>query len=57
MEIKLNVREKIDAYLRVLTVSRKPDKEEFGTSAKICGIGIVLIGLIGFIIFVVFRLI
>lgn len=57
MEIKINLREKIDAYIRVLTVSRKPDKEEFGTSAKICGIGIGLIGLIGFVIFVVFHLI
>lgn len=57
MEIKLNVRKRIDAYLRVLTVSRKPDREEFGTSAKICGIGIGLIGLVGFVIFVLFHLI
>ncbi len=57
MKFQINVREKIDAYMRVLTVSRKPDKEEFGTSAKICGIGIGLIGLIGFIIFVIFHLI
>ncbi len=57
MKIEINLMEKIEAYKRVLTVSRKPDKEEFETSAKICGMGIALIGIIGFVIFVLFRLI
>ncbi len=57
MKIEINLMEKIEAYKRVLTVSRKPDKEEFETSAKICGIGIGLIGIIGFVIFVLFRLV
>ena len=35
---------------RVLHVARKPDKEEYINIAKITAIGILVIGLIGFII-------
>ena len=35
---------------RVLRVARKPDSEEYMNVAKITGIGIVIIGIIGFII-------
>jgi len=35
---------------RVLHVSRKPGREEFLNVAKITGIGVIIIGTIGFII-------
>jgi protein transport protein SEC61 subunit gamma-like protein len=35
---------------RVLRVSKKPDLEEYKTVAKVTGIGIIIIGVIGFII-------
>jgi protein transport protein SEC61 subunit gamma-like protein len=35
---------------RVLRVTRKPDKIEFKTIVKISGIGIIIIGVIGFLI-------
>ena len=35
---------------RVLRVARKPDSDEYMNVAKITGIGIVIIGIIGFII-------
>jgi protein transport protein SEC61 subunit gamma and related proteins len=38
-------------YLRVVQVARKPTKEEFTASSKICLIGIVIIGVLGFVIF------
>ncbi|MBU0530492.1 MAG: protein translocase SEC61 complex subunit gamma [Candidatus Aenigmatarchaeota archaeon] len=41
-------------YIRVLQVARKPNKDEFTMSAKISAIGIVLIGVIGFGIFLAF---
>ena len=41
-------------YFRVLQVARKPNKEEFNVSAKISAIGIVIIGAIGFAIFLAF---
>lgn len=41
---------------RVLTVSSKPGKEEFNLSAKITGMGLIIIGVIGFLIFMTFQL-
>jgi len=38
---------------RVLRVTKKPDIEEFKTIVKISGIGILLIGLIGFLLFMI----
>ena len=35
---------------RVLRISKKPDNDEYKTVAKVTGIGIVIIGLIGFVI-------
>jgi len=40
---------------RVLLVSTKPDPEEFKLSSKITGLGITIIGTIGFAIFLVFA--
>lgn len=39
--------------LRVLRVTKKPDKEEFTTIAKVTGLGMLIIGLIGFIIYLI----
>ena len=41
---------------RVLLVASKPTPEEFKVSAKITGIGIVVVGIIGFLIFILFTL-
>jgi len=40
----------INESIRVLKVTRKPSKEEFRTIVKVSGLGMILIGLIGFII-------
>ncbi len=37
--------------VRVLRITKKPNREEFTTSMKVTGIGIAIIGVIGFIIF------
>ncbi len=37
-------------YKRVVLVTKKPTKEEYITIVKVSGLGILLIGLIGFII-------
>lgn len=42
---------------RVLRVARKPDKEEYLTIAKVTGLGILLIGLVGFVITMIATLI
>lgn len=42
---------------RVLLVASKPGKDEFKLSSKITGIGMIVIGFIGFAIFMAFQLI
>ena len=41
---------------RVLLITKKPDKEELKTIVKISGLGILLIGLMGFLIHLVKEL-
>ena len=48
---------KLVQYRRVIEVSRKPDREEFTSSAKVSGAGILLIGFIGFIIYLIYYLV
>jgi len=52
----MNIKEKLRQYRRTIEVSRKPDKEEFIKGAKITGAGILLIGFIGFVIFLMYVL-
>ncbi|MBD3208836.1 protein translocase SEC61 complex subunit gamma [Candidatus Woesearchaeota archaeon] len=39
--------------LRVFRITKKPDKVEFKTVVKVSGLGILVIGLIGFIVHMV----
>jgi protein transport protein SEC61 subunit gamma-like protein len=40
------------AHLRVLKLTKKPSREEFLTIAKVAGLGILAIGMMGFLIYV-----
>jgi len=42
---------------RVLIVTKKPNREEFTAIVKVSGIGMIIIGLIGFFIFIIGDLI
>jgi protein transport protein SEC61 subunit gamma-like protein len=41
---------------RVLYISKRPDRDEFQNVAKITGIGIIIIGVIGFVITLIAQL-
>ncbi|MBE2899768.1 protein translocase SEC61 complex subunit gamma [Methanothermobacter thermautotrophicus] len=41
---------------RVLKVSKKPSREEYLNVSKVTGIGIIIIGVIGFIISIIAQL-
>jgi protein translocase SEC61 complex gamma subunit len=43
-----DIKEKIAEYRRVLQVARKPGEDEYKHLVKICGLGIIAIGIIGF---------
>ena len=52
----MEIKETIRKYRRVLHIARKPSKDEFLNSSKISALGIALIGMIGFVIFIAFIL-
>jgi protein transport protein SEC61 subunit gamma-like protein len=52
----MDIKETIRKYRRVLHIARKPSKDEFLNSSKISALGIALIGMIGFVIFIAFIL-
>jgi len=47
---KYRIRAFIQESIRVLKVTKRPDSAEFKTIVKVSGLGILAIGLIGFII-------
>ena len=56
-EIKTDVihEELFRKYLRVLKLARTPTREEFTKIATVAAAGVLLVGMIGFIIFVMFE--
>ena len=54
-------KESINSFLkqceRVLRVSKKPDADEYKTVAKVTGVGIIIIGVIGFIVSILSQVI
>lgn len=55
--MQLRIRETIRKYIRVLRVCKKPSKEDFWTTVRVCLIGITIIGLISFLFYLVSVLI
>ena len=47
---KYKIRHFLGECLRVLKVTKKPDAIEFKTIVKVSGLGILIIGLIGFVV-------
>ena len=52
-----SITQALKQYRRVLYISRRPDRDEFVNVAKITGIGIIIIGVIGFVITLIAMLI
>lgn len=46
----------IKESVRVLRVTRKPNKTEFQTIVKVSGVGMIIIGLLGFVITMIKQL-
>lgn len=52
-----NISNTIKQYIRILQLTRKPSNEEFMTISKVAGAGILIIGIIGFLIYLVMVLV
>jgi protein transport protein SEC61 subunit gamma-like protein len=46
-----SIERKLGEYRRILTLTRRPTREEFSTIAKVAALGIVIIGVAGFLIY------
>jgi|GEM_PF-515416 len=51
--LKLNVYEKIKNYIRVLKIAKKPNLSEFSESFKICLMGLGIVGIVGFVVYLI----
>jgi protein transport protein SEC61 subunit gamma-like protein len=49
----MNVPYDLNSYIRVLKLASTPSWNEFSQVSKIAGAGIILIGIIGFVIFAI----
>lgn len=55
LKIMENLRSFIANSKRVLVIAKKPDRKEFEIMAKVTGIGIIIIGIIGYVIYLIFA--
>jgi protein transport protein SEC61 subunit gamma-like protein len=55
-EIPAKIDYAIKETRRILRLTRKPRGSEFNETAKITGLGMVLIGALGFVLFMIFQL-
>ena len=60
MEFKETKKAKLKKFfketLRVIRITRKPNKQEYLTTVKVTGLGAAIIGAIGFVIFLLKQL-
>lgn len=56
MDLVRRIKKELKQYYRVLKITKKPDRDEFTMSAKVTGLGILLIGSIGFLIYLISTL-
>lgn len=52
----MNLKETLQNYIRVLSIAKKADKDEFIDTVRICGIVVGIIGAIGFAFYLVSNL-
>ncbi|MEM4247688.1 MAG: protein translocase SEC61 complex subunit gamma [Candidatus Nanoarchaeia archaeon] len=51
------IKNKLNEYKRVLAITKKPDSEEYKAIVKASGIGLIVIGMLGFIITMIIQVI
>ena len=54
MRMEFRFIEKLEKYRRILRLTRRPSRDEFKNTGKITGLGIFIVGIIGFMIYLLF---
>ncbi|MDD3244882.1 MAG: protein translocase SEC61 complex subunit gamma [Candidatus ainarchaeum sp.] len=57
MKIFKKIKEFFISTKRILSIATKPSKKEFLTMSKVVGLGMVVIGVIGFVVKIIMNLI
>jgi len=52
--VSIDIKGFIEDAKRIFTISKKPTKEEFLAMLKVVGLGIIIIGIIGYFISLIF---
>lgn len=50
---EMKIRETLRNYRRVLSIASKPSKDDFLSAARICAIGIIIVGMMGFLLYLI----
>lgn len=53
----MNIKEILQNYMRILSIAKKADKEELIDTVRICGIGVGIVGTIGFVFYLISNLV
>jgi protein transport protein SEC61 subunit gamma-like protein len=53
----MKIVETLRNYMRVLKIAKKPTMEDFKDTARVCLIGMAVIGAIGFVLYMLFVLV
>jgi protein transport protein SEC61 subunit gamma-like protein len=49
----MKIKETLDNYKRVLKITHKPSREDFVSAVRICTIGMLVMGMIGFLVYLI----
>lgn len=49
----MKIRETLQNYKRVLRIASKPSKDDFLSAARICAIGMAIVGAMGFALYII----
>jgi protein transport protein SEC61 subunit gamma-like protein len=51
--MNFNIKQTLENYVRVLKVAKKPDFGEFSETARVCFAGLIVVGAVGFVVYLV----
>lgn len=51
--VDLKIVERLRNYARVLKIAKKPTKEDFYEAVKICLMGLFVVGMLGYIVYII----
>jgi protein transport protein SEC61 subunit gamma-like protein len=51
--MNINIKERLQSYKRILQIAKKPTWDEFMDTARICAIGLLVVGIIGFVLYLI----